>query len=34
MFIQKSGRASNRDITQEHHEPGYIVDWDILSSWK
>jgi len=33
MFIQKSGRASNRDISNVQHEPAYIVDWDIVGSW-
>ena len=33
MYIQKSGRASNQDVTQPKHEPGYIVDWDIVKSW-
>lgn len=33
MFIQKSGRASNRDVSNVQHEPAFIVDWDILNSW-
>jgi hypothetical protein len=34
MFIMKNGRASNRDVSNVQHEPAFIVDWDILSSWK
>jgi len=33
MYIQKSGRASNRDVTKILHEPAYIVDWDIVNAW-
>ena len=33
MYIQKSGRASNRDVTKILHEPAYIVEWDIVNAW-
>lgn len=33
MFIQKSGKASNRDISTIQTEPAYIVDWDIVNNW-
>lgn len=33
MFIQQNGHTSNSGISQEHYEPGYIVEWDIVNFW-
>lgn len=33
LFIQKNGRALNRDTSQKHYESGYIVDLDLVRSW-
>jgi hypothetical protein len=33
MYMQKSGRASNQDVSPAKTEPAYIVDWDIVNNW-
>ena len=34
MYIQKSGPASNRDVTNTFQEEAYIVDWDLINDWQ